>query len=114
MTNSLINKLKICHQIPNRSFHYKGKQFPVCARCTGILLGYCTIPLFYFGIIKIPIIFIVLLIIPLLIDSIAQYLGLKESNNTLRLITGFSAGFAFSALVVIAANLIISCYNLLN
>lgn len=114
MTNSLINRLKICHQIPNRSFHYKCKQFPVCARCTGILLGYCTIPLFYFGIIKTPVIIIAIIIIPLIIDSITQYSGLRESNNTLRLITGILAGFAFSALVVIAANLIISCYNLLN
>ncbi len=28
-----------CHQMPERSFFYHGKQFPVCARCTGATLG---------------------------------------------------------------------------
>ena len=28
-----------CHQMPERSFFYKGKQFPVCARCTGVIIG---------------------------------------------------------------------------
>lgn len=107
MINYLINRFKLCHQIPERSFHYKSKQFPVCARCTGILLGYCTIPLFYFGIIKISILFVILLSIPLLIDSTTQYLGLRESNNGLRLITGILAGFACSALVVIVVKIII-------
>ena len=29
-----------CHQMPERSFFYKGYQFPVCARCTGLMAGY--------------------------------------------------------------------------
>lgn len=29
-----------CHQRPDRSFFYKGYQFPVCARCTGLFVGY--------------------------------------------------------------------------
>ncbi|MDO5151670.1 MAG: DUF2085 domain-containing protein, partial [Oscillospiraceae bacterium] len=28
-----------CHQRPDRSFFYKGHQFPLCARCTGAVLG---------------------------------------------------------------------------
>lgn len=28
-----------CHQMPERSFFIRGKQFPVCARCTGVFLG---------------------------------------------------------------------------
>ena len=28
-----------CHQLPEHSFFYKGKQFPVCARCTGVSIG---------------------------------------------------------------------------
>jgi uncharacterized membrane protein len=107
MTDSIINKLNLCHQIPERSFNFKGRQFPVCARCTGILLGYCTLPLFYFGIIKIPLLFIILFNIPLLIDSITQYYGLRESNNKLRLITGFLTGFALSALILIVVKVIL-------
>lgn len=29
----------VCHQRPDRSFHLRGVQMPVCARCTGIYLG---------------------------------------------------------------------------
>jgi uncharacterized membrane protein len=29
----------VCHQIPERSFHFSGIQFPVCARCTGLYVG---------------------------------------------------------------------------
>ena len=29
----------VCHQIPERSFHINGVQFPVCARCTGLYVG---------------------------------------------------------------------------
>src|ERR1044072_7313244 len=31
----------ICHQIPDRSFHWHGAQLAVCARCTGIYVGAC-------------------------------------------------------------------------
>lgn len=30
---------RICHQIPERSFHAAGVAFPVCARCTGLYLA---------------------------------------------------------------------------
>ena len=30
---------KICHQIPQRSFHLNGVQWPVCARCLGLYLS---------------------------------------------------------------------------
>ena len=29
----------VCHQRPERSFHFWGAQFPVCARCAGIYAG---------------------------------------------------------------------------
>ena len=29
----------ICHQLPDRSFHFGGFQLPVCARCLGIYAG---------------------------------------------------------------------------
>lgn len=33
---------KICHQNPERSFFIWGKQFAVCARCTGLYFGFLT------------------------------------------------------------------------
>jgi uncharacterized membrane protein len=29
----------VCHQLPQRSIHLWGRQFPVCARCTGIYMA---------------------------------------------------------------------------
>src|SRR5215510_14625842 len=29
----------VCHQRPERSFHWAGAQLPVCARCAGLYLG---------------------------------------------------------------------------
>ena len=29
----------ICHRIPERSFFFRGHQFPVCARCTGFYIS---------------------------------------------------------------------------
>ena len=30
---------RICHQLPARSFHTAGVQWPVCGRCSGLYLG---------------------------------------------------------------------------
>ncbi|PQL91928.1 DUF2085 domain-containing protein [Apibacter adventoris] len=33
-------KFHTCHQKPERSFFWKRKQFPLCARCTGIYIAF--------------------------------------------------------------------------
>lgn len=110
MMDRLINKFHLCHRMSERSFHYKGKQFPVCARCRGLLLGYCVLPLFYFGLIKIPFLFLILLFIPIILDVISQYFGLRESNNKLRLFTGILASFAVSGLTVFLSKIILTLF----
>ncbi|MDD7218387.1 MAG: DUF2085 domain-containing protein [Clostridia bacterium] len=80
-----------CHQMPERSFFYKGYQFPLCARCTGILAGYFLGILIYclFSTnIKIG----VILCIPMAIDGITQYLKMRTSTQWLRLTTGILGG----------------------
>jgi uncharacterized membrane protein len=32
----------VCHQLPERSYHWHGAQLAVCARCTGLYLGACS------------------------------------------------------------------------
>ena len=36
----------ICHRKPERSFFFRGHQFPVCARCTGFYISGITTMLF--------------------------------------------------------------------
>lgn len=84
--------IKICHRKPERSFHIKNHQFPVCARCTGFytgLLAYIIINNFY----NIDsLLFSLILILPTTIDGLTQYFGPRESTNPIRFITGFFGG----------------------
>ncbi|WP_408606651.1 DUF2085 domain-containing protein [Domibacillus epiphyticus] len=70
-----------CHRLPERSFFYKGHQFPICARCTGILIGYFIgiVYAFIFG--KIPLFPSFLLLVPLLLDGGFQFIGKWKSTN---------------------------------
>lgn len=87
-----------CHRMPSRSFFYKGKQFPVCARCTGAYIGFLSAPLFIFDIIYINWFWTILLILPTTIDGLTQAYMNRESNNILRVITGFMYGVGLMAL----------------
>ncbi len=96
-----------CHQKASRSFYINSNQMPVCSRCTGIFLGIAIVlPLFYFleyfrstiykAIVenlfsKHRTLFILLYILftaPLVADGLTQTLGLRESTNLIRFITG--------------------------
>lgn len=83
-----------CHGRPDRSFFFRGKQFPICARCTGELIGiFAGIPIFILlGCPKPLIVF--LLMVPLIFDGFLQQLTSYESGNIRRLITGFLFGTA--------------------
>lgn len=99
----LLEKYKInfifCHKKPERSFFWKGKQLPVCARCTGIHLGYLSLFLFLFGLIYINMIFSIILILPTLIDGLTQAYFNRESTNTIRVLTGFMAGLGIMSII---------------
>ncbi len=81
-----------CHQRADRSFFLRGRQFPVCARCTGVLLGYLpAVPAFFLlgaswraaaaG------------MAVMLADWLLQRLGVAESTNPRRLLTGILGGY---------------------
>lgn len=95
-----------CHQLPQRSFFYKGKQFPVCARCTGIHLGYLSFPVFLFSIFNLSLWLSILLVLPTLIDGLTQAFFNRESNNLLRFLTGLIAGIGAMALIAIVGQYI--------
>lgn len=84
-----------CHQKAERSFFIKGYQFPVCARCAGILLIKPIAWLVNYKV-RIKLWLCIPLLIPMLIDGGMQALFGKESNNIRRFITGMLGGFALS------------------
>ena len=81
-----------CHQMPERSFFYKGRQFPVCARCTGVSIGQTTAVILALSkrFLSFPI--AVLLLVIMGFDWVIQAIHIKESTNFRRLITGFCGG----------------------
>lgn len=92
----------ICHRIPERSFFYKGHQFPVCARCTGAYLSISTVPIIKYLNLEANTFLLggIILVIPMAVDGITQLFGLRESNNYLRLVTGFIGGIGVLALAI--------------
>lgn len=95
-----IVQFEICHQLPERSFFWKGQQFPVCARCTGIYLGYSLLlPIFLFGLIELSWTASFLLLLPTIIDGAIQGFYNIQSNNSRRVITGFISGIGISSIV---------------
>lgn len=93
----------ICHRKPERSFFIKGHQFPVCARCTGFYISlalYFTYTYYFFVNYNILLLITAaILLIPSAIDGLTQLLGYRESNNTLRFITGLTGGLGLGILI---------------
>ena len=100
-TNKIKIQLVFCHRKPERSFFWKGRQFPICARCTGIHIGYLTFPLFLLQIFTLHIGWTLLLILPTCIDGWTQAFFNRDSNNLLRVTTGLMAGVGLMSLVAI-------------
>lgn len=98
-----------CHQRGDRSFFIGKWQFPVCSRCTGILLGQIICIILYIFGIRIPIYICIAFLLIMFLDWYMQYKKIKESTNTRRLITGTLAGIAQVAII---ANIIIFIMNI--
>ncbi len=90
----------VCHQAPERSFFVAGHQLAVCARCTGLYLGFAAAVICY------PLItslrrtqtperkWLVIGAAPLAIDSGLGLLGLWENTHLSRFSTGALLGSA--------------------
>ena len=93
----------ICHRKPERSFFIKEHQFPVCARCTGFytsLIIYFTYTYFFYVDYNPVLLFsAVLMLIPAAIDGLTQLFEYRESNNTLRFITGLIGGLGLGIVI---------------
>lgn len=92
-----------CHQMPERSFFIHGYQFPLCARCTGIMVGYLLSLLLCVLQIVFPFWLSILMLIPLIADGLFQLAFCIMSNNIRRLITGLLFG---SGIICITVNIV--------
>lgn len=99
-----------CHQKPERSFFYKDWQFPVCARCTGVLIGQITAYIAFLKKKK-PIKTSLIFCVAMFTDWLVQHLKIKESTNIRRIITGILGGFGFSIIYLSAFKKAISSFT---
>ena len=103
----------VCHQMAERSFIWGNRTMPLCARCTGIYIGVFFVLCFFlwkkrlqgnrpFSVTQI---FLMLLcIIPMATDGFCSYIGLWESNQLLRVLTGSLIGAVVPGLLLLAGN----------
>ena len=89
-----------CHQREDRSFKIRGWQFPICSRCTGILVGQLLGILIYIFQFRIPIYISCIFLLIMLLDWYIQYKKISESTNIRRFITGTLAGIAQVAIFI--------------
>ena len=81
-----------CHRRADRSFFVRGRQLPLCARCTGELAGIlCCVPVCFFW--RLPVWVCVLLLVPMVTDGLVQRFTAYESTNLRRVVTGFLFGW---------------------
>jgi uncharacterized membrane protein len=100
----------LCHQLPSRSLASGGYQLPVCARDTGIYLGFVVAvavaalldrgrhragmpPAWLLGIGSAAVAWLAW-------DGVTSYLALRPTTNVLRLATGIGTGFALALVMV--------------
>lgn len=88
-----------CHRRPERSFFYKGRQFPVCARCTGIFAGYLVGGYVVLAVSGTHPLAGLLCMAPLAIDGGVQLYTAYESTNLRRFFTGILAGIGLLLLL---------------
>ncbi len=104
----------LCHQLADRSFIAGGVQLPVCARDTGIYIGFVA-SLLLIALLdrgkhssRMPPAWILgvgaAAVIAMAWDGATSYLGLRETTNLIRLATGLGVGFALPLIVVPVVN----------
>ena len=92
-----------CHRQKDRCLNIFGYTSFLCARCTGILIGFLLFILFSFFNLPPPLFVALGLMVPLIVDGISQFFNLRTSNNLIRLVTGilFTPGLASLMVVVL-------------
>lgn len=97
---SHLGQIPLCNGISDRAPHFFGICFPLCYRCTFVVLFFIVMLfVFYYKNIKLPLILCILLLIPMIVDgSLQTFFGIL-SNNLRRSITGGLFGIGLAALI---------------
>ena len=88
-----------CHCKPERSFFIKNHPFPICARCTGMLVGFI-LSLCTYSFYQMSLGWLCLLMIPGLTDGLIQMMTAYESTNMKRFFTGLLMGYSLFSLLL--------------
>lgn len=107
-TMKVFRKIFHCHQLPERSFFFRGRQFPLCARCTGLVVGFILIgpivSVFTLGNMYLSLAFV----LAMCLDGFLQLKGVRPSTNFRRISTGLTAGYGvFSILVHVVVKIVL-------
>ena len=103
----------VCHRLPERSFFWGGRQMPLCARCTGLYTGVFFASCFFFWkgrqkgekpFSTAAMLLTACALLPIAADGFCSYIGLWESSQFLRVLTGAAAGAATPGLFLLAGN----------
>jgi uncharacterized membrane protein len=93
----------VCHGLPSRTLVIGGRYLPVCARCSGIYLGITATYIVLiarrgFKVNALPqlgaSLAVAAMLLPMAVDGLSSYAGLRETTNTVRFFTGLVAGGA--------------------
>gem|GEM_PF-1282531 len=87
-----------CHRRQDRSLKISRYTLPLCARCTGLWLGFVMGLSLRVAGLHMPLLFALALMLPLIVDGLTQLVGFRMSNNQLRLISGVLFGIATNML----------------
>jgi uncharacterized membrane protein len=98
----------ICHRRKDRSFHFFGLENILCSRCLGSLIGGVLAIIAGLWGLEFPLVWSVIFVIPLISDGFYQAIFQRESNNTVRFITGLFCGWGVIFLGMYFGKLIFS------
>jgi uncharacterized membrane protein len=95
----------VCHQRPDRSFHFAGIQAPVCARCLGLYLAGAvglllawSIPRYWQpGVVRTT---LAVAALPIAMTVGLEWVGAADTSNLARLLTGLPLGAAAGWILV--------------
>jgi uncharacterized membrane protein len=98
----------VCHQLPERSMLLGNIFMPVCCRCSGIYTGFF-ISIFILFLMHrkrqsgMPPLYIIIIscffIVSTFADGLFSYFGIYETNNIIRMVTGYLSGSGIAVVI---------------